>query len=424
MPNTVIVGAQWGDEGKGKIIDLLSDKADYIVRFQGGNNAGHTVEREGKVYVLHLIPSGILHKDKKCIIGNGVVIDPEALISEIEHLEKQKIKVRGRLFISNESHLIFPYHKELDSLREVKKGNKKIGTTKRGIGPCYADKVNRSGIRMIDLMDKKLFSEKLKANVEEKNLILKKIYSHEGFDYVSLCNKYLGYAEKIKDLTQDTSLTLNNALDSGKNILFEGAQGTLLDIDHGTYPFVTSSNATAGGACTGTGVSPAKIETVMGVIKAYTTRVGEGPFPTEFGKDLMDKIRKKGKEFGATTGRPRRCGWFDAVIAQHSVLVNGINALAVTKLDVLDDMDEIKICTAYKYKNKIYKNFSSDIKLLSDCECVYEDHPGWLAETAKVKSFKNLPKNAKSYIKRISELLNSKIKIISVGSGRKETIII
>lgn len=423
MPNIVVVGAQWGDEGKGKIIDLLSAGVDIIARYQGGNNAGHTVVIAKKVFVLHLIPSGVLHKNKVCIIGNGVVVDPEALIMEIEHLKKNRIKVRGRLFISGEAHIIFPYHKALDSLREIRKGKTKLGTTKRGIGPCYADKVNRCGIRMGDLLDEAAFREKLKANIADKNLIFKKIYDHEGFDCDQLAEKYMAYAKKIKPLIADTTLMLNKAIEKGKSILFEGAQGTLLDIDHGTYPFVTSSNATAGGACTGTGVSPARIEKVMGVVKAYTTRVGEGPFPTEFDEELMEKIRKKGKEFGATTGRPRRCGWFDAVIARHSVVVNGINELAVTKLDVLDETEEIKICTAYKYKGRTYTEFPSDMKVLSNCELVYEKHPGWLCQTTNIRKFNKLPKNAKKYLERISKLLNARIKIVSVGSKRKETII-
>ena len=422
MPNTVIVGAQWGDEGKGKIIDILTENVDIIARYQGGNNAGHTVVTNGKIYILHLIPSGILHKKKVCVIGNGVVVDPAALIEEIEHLNKRGIDVKNRLLVSSQAHIIFPYHKLLDELRETKKGKKKIGTTKRGIGPCYADKVNRSGIRMIDLLDEKGFCEKLKANVADKNLILKKIYGHEGFDYKKLCSQYLGYAKKIKGFITDTTLFLNKAIDKKKRVLFEGAQGTLLDIDHGTYPFVTSSNATAGGACTGTGVSPAKIDKVIGVVKAYTTRVGEGPFPTEFDEVLMDKIRKKGKEFGATTGRPRRCGWFDAVITRHSVSVNGISELAVTKLDVLDSLKEIKICTAYKYKGKTFKEFPADIKMVSGCQGVYETHPGWMTETTNIRKYSELPGNAKKYLKRIAELLNSKIKIISVGSRRKETI--
>lgn len=423
MSKAILVGAQWGDEGKGKIIDILSDKADYIVRYQGGNNAGHTVACHGKIFILHLIPSGILHKNKICIIGNGVVVDPEALITEITHLEKRGINVKKRLLISSEAHLIFPYHKMLDSLKEIKKGREKIGTTKRGIGPCYADKVNRCGIRMIDLLDEDEFKEKLKANVDEKNLILKKIYNHQELDYDKLCKQYLNYAQKIKSLITDTTTTLNKAIEEGKSVLFEGAQGTLLDIDHGTYPFVTSSNATAGGACTGAGVSPSKIDKVIAVVKAYTTRVGEGPFPTEFDQDLMEIIRKKGKEFGATTGRPRRCGWFDGVIAQHAALVNGIDELAVTKLDVLDDLSELKICTAYKYKGKTYTDFPSDVKVLSNCLPVYEKHPGWMSDTSKTRKFNDLPKNARKYLDRISELMKTKIKIVSVGSKRKETII-
>ncbi|MEI6863719.1 MAG: adenylosuccinate synthase, partial [Candidatus Omnitrophota bacterium] len=317
MPNTVILGAQWGDEGKGKVIDIYSAKADYIVRYQGGNNAGHTVVIGGEEFILHLIPSGILHKGKICIIGNGVVVDPKALLEEIETIAKQNISVDGRLLISDQAHVIFPYHRKLDELKEGKHG--KIGTTKRGIGPCYSDKVARSGIRMADLLDDKVFRSKLKDNLDEKNDIFSKIYDAPAFDFESIYAEYTAYASKIRKYVTDTGHILNEAIKKKKNVMFEGAQGTLLDVDHGTYPFVTSSNATAGGACTGTGVGPNKIDKVIGVVKAYTTRVGEGPFPTEFGPDLMDRIRKKGKEFGATTGRPRRCGWFDSIVVKHSV---------------------------------------------------------------------------------------------------------
>ena len=321
MPSSVIVGAQWGDEGKGKVIDIFAAKADYIVRYQGGNNAGHTVVIGEDSFILHLIPSGILHKNKICVIGNGVVIDPRALLEEIEMLKARGIKVDGRLFISEEAHVILPYHKLLDELKEQRK--KKIGTTKKGIGPCYADKVARSGIRIIDLMEEDTLKEKLRSNLEEKNLILEKIYGSGGFEPKSLYKEYLDYGRKIKKYVCDTKRLLNDALKDKKRVLFEGAQGTLLDVDYGTYPFVTSSNSSAGGASTGTGVGPNKIDKVIGVVKAYTTRVGEGPFPTEFDAILMEKIRQKGKEFGATTGRPRRCGWFDSVVVRHAVMVNG-----------------------------------------------------------------------------------------------------
>lgn len=419
MPNLVILGAQWGDEGKGKVIDIFARKADCIVRYQGGNNAGHTVVIDNDEFILHLIPSGILHKNKICVIGNGVVVDPKALLDEIAMLEKKGIDVDGRLLISEEAHVIFPYHKKLDELKEEKK--KKIGTTKKGIGPCYADKVARSGIRIADLFDEVVFKEKLSANLEEKNAILTKIYNVDGFYFDSICTEYLSYAKRIKKHVCNTTVVLNDAIKKKKRVLFEGAQGTLLDVDHGTYPFVTSSNSTAGGASTGSGVGPTKIGKVIGVVKAYTTRVGEGPFPTEFGKDLMDRIRTKGKEFGATTGRPRRCGWFDSVIVKHSIMVNGMDEIVVTKLDVLDDLDTIKICTKYKFEGKFYNNFPSSIRLLSACEPVYEELPGWKEDTTKITAYSKLPKNAKRYLKRVQELLKTRIVLVSVGSDRKQT---
>lgn len=419
MPNIVIVGAQWGDEGKGKVIDIFAPKADYVVRFQGGNNAGHTVVIGEDEFILHLIPSGILHKGKVCVIGNGVVIDPKALLDEIGMLDSKGITVQGRLLVSEEAHVIFPYHKKLDELKEEKK--KKIGTTKKGIGPCYADKVARSGIRMADLLNEEVFEEKLKNNLEEKNAIFTKIYNVEGYLFDSLYKEYLGYAKKLRPYICDTVSILNEAISKRKRILFEGAQGTLLDVDHGTYPFVTSSNATAGGASTGTGVGPTKIDKVIGVVKAYTTRVGEGPFPTEFPKNLMEEIRKKGREFGATTGRPRRCGWFDSVIVKHSVMVNGIDEIVVTKLDVLDDLSSLKICTAYRFNGKVFKNFPSDIEVLSGCEPVYEKLPGWRQDTTGITSYSKLPRNAKSYLKRIQQILRTKIVLVSVGSERKQT---
>jgi len=419
MPNTVIVGAQWGDEGKGKVIDIFAAKADYVVRYQGGNNAGHTVVIGKDSFVLHLIPSGILHKGKVCIIGNGVVVDPKALLEEIGTLEKEGISVNGRLFISEEAHVIFPYHKILDELKEQKL--KKIGTTKQGIGPCYADKVARSGIRMIDLLEEDTLKEKLQHNLEEKNAILTRIYNTGGFSFDSLYGEYLDYGKKIKRYICNTKQILNDAIKKKKRVLFEGAQGTLLDVDYGTYPFVTSSNSTAGGASTGTGVGPTKIDKVIGVVKAYTTRVGEGPFPTEFTPDLMEKIRQKGKEFGATTGRPRRCGWFDSLVVRHSVMINGIDEVVVTKLDVLDDLDSIKICTGYRFGGKAYTDFPSSIKVLTGCEPVYEELPGWKKDTTRVTSYSKLPPNAKNYLKRMQTLLKTKIVLISVGSERSQT---
>ncbi|MDO8536420.1 MAG: adenylosuccinate synthase [Candidatus Omnitrophota bacterium] len=419
MPNTVIIGAQWGDEGKGKVIDIYAKKADIVARYQGGNNAGHTVVIGKDSFVLHLIPSGILHKGKICVIGNGVVVDPKALLEEIAMLESKGIEIGKRLLVSRDAHVIFPYHRKLDELREAKK--KKIGTTKKGIGPCYADKVARLGIRFVDLLNEKVFKDKLNENLDEKNPVFLKIYNVEGYSFEELYEEYSGYAERIKKYICDTTVFLNNAVDKKKRVLFEGAQGTLLDVDHGTYPFVTSSNSTSGGASTGTGVGPNKIDKVIGVVKAYTTRVGEGPFPTEFSDDHMERVRTKGKEFGATTGRPRRCGWFDSIVVKHSVMVNGIDEIVVTKLDVLDDLDKLKICTAYKYNGLVYKDFPSDIEILSNCEPLYEEIPGWKKDTTGITSYARLPKNAKNYLKRIAKLLNTKIALISVGSERRQT---
>ena len=420
MPNIVLVGAQWGDEGKGKVIDLLAPHADYIVRFQGGNNAGHTVVIGDDEFVLHLIPSGILHKKKICVIGNGVVIDPKALLDEIDTLKKRGVDVAARLLISDKAHIIFPYHKRLDELKELRNTNR-LGTTKKGIGPSYADKVARSGIRTIDLLDEKTFRAKLKNILNEKNAILTRIYNDPGYNYEELAEEYLNYASRMKRYICDTAKVLNEAIEDKKQILFEGAQGTLLDVDHGTYPFVTSSSATAGGACTGTGVGPTKIDKVIGVVKAYTTRVGEGPFPTEFPQDLMKEIREKGREFGATTGRPRRCGWFDAVIVKHSVIINGIDEIVVTKLDVLDDLEKIKICTAYKYGGRIYKDFPSSLEALVDCEPVYEELPGWRSDTTRVTHYGKLPRKAKDYLKKLEKLVKSRIVLISVGSKRSQS---
>ncbi len=420
--NTVIVGTQWGDEGKGKIIDILSRKADIIVRFQGGNNAGHTVVVNEQQFILHLIPSGILHKKKICVIGNGVVIDPQVLLEEIASLKRKGIDIDSNLKISDQVHLIFPYHKIIDRLRESKRKAHKIGTTGRGIGPCYADKVSRCGIRLVDLLDKDVFREKLKSTLSEKNEIFRKIYHHHGFSFQKIYQEYLNYAKEIRKYAFDCTQFLNTAIKDGKSILFEGAQGTVLDVDFGTYPYVTSSNATAGGACIGTGVSPVDIDKIIGVAKAYTTRVGRGPFPTQFPQGLMDKVRRKGREFGATTGRPRRCGWFDAVIVGRAITVNHLKEIAVTKLDVLDGLKKIKICTAYKYRDEIYRNFPASIRVLKNCQPLYEEHPGWLKCTSSVIQFSDLPLNARRYIKRLERLLQIKVSMISVGSEREQII--
>ncbi|MBD3380269.1 MAG: adenylosuccinate synthase [Candidatus Omnitrophica bacterium] len=417
---TVLVGAQWGDEGKGKVIDILTRDVQYVVRYQGGNNAGHTVVIGENKYVLHLIPSGILHEGKICVIGHGVVVDPKALINEIEILKQQGIQTAGRLKISDKAHIIFPYHKRIDELRESKRKKGKIGTTKKGIGPCYGDKVSRIGIRMGELYDPDFFRTRLEDNIEEKNPMLKE-GGFEEFDAKSIYREYLEYADLLKEYICDTTKLLNEALERGDSILFEGAQGTYLDVDYGTYPYVTSSNSTAGGACTGGGVGPSRIDRVVGVVKAYTTRVGEGPFPTEFGEDLMDRIREKGGEFGATTGRARRCGWFDSVLVRQSVAINGIDQVAITKIDVLDELESIKICTGYRYKGKIYNNIPGDPNFLEECEPVYEEHPGWKEDTSEKTSYADLPENARKYLARIEELIGTDIMLVSVGKSRKQT---
>lgn len=424
MSNTVLVGTQWGDEGKGKIIDVLAPDVDFIVRFQGGNNAGHTVWIKDEKFILHLIPSGILRPGKQCVIGNGVVIDPCILFQEINNLEKRKVKVKGRLFISEEAHLIFPYHRLLDKLKEIQRGDARIGTTGRGIGPAYIDKVTRTGIRVVDLLYPNLFKQKLKVNVEEINRILKGFYKEPTISYDKLLKEYLGYASKLKSYITNTSILLNNAISKKKNILFEGAQGTLLDVDFGTYPFVTSSNSTAGGACIGTGVGPTKMDRVIGVVKVYTTRVGEGPFPTEFSAILNAQIRERGGEYGATTGRPRRCGWLDMVMVKHAVTVNGIAEVALTKLDVLSGLKKIKICVAYKYKNKTLKTFPTNIELLKKVKPVYQELPGWDEDITEIKKFNDLPKNARQYVKRIEKISGTKARVIAVGLERDQRILI
>ena len=420
--NTVVVGAQWGDEGKGKIIDILSRDVDWVVRYQGGNNAGHTVVKAAGEFVLHLIPSGIFHPKVKCVIGNGVVVDPQALIEEIRGLEKKGFSVKGRLFVSDRAHLILPYHKAYDRLREDKKGFTKIGTTGRGIGPSYGDKALRCGIRVADLYDPAVFRDKLQRTLLEKNEIFRKIFNFKGFAFKDIHAQYLAYAKVMKPYVCDTVLLLNNAVAKKKKILFEGAQGTHLDVDHGTYPYVTSSYVTAGGAAVGTGVPPNVIHNVIGVVKAYTTRVGEGPFPTEFGPQLMQEIRKKGKEFGATTGRPRRCGWFDAVLVRYSSLVNGINEIAVTKLDVLDDLKELKICVGYKYKGKRYNSYPASLSIQRGAVPVYETHPGWQSDTSGTRTLKALPVNARKYLNRLTQLVGAPITLLSVGSHEDQTL--
>lgn len=420
--NTVVIGTQWGDEGKGKIVDLLTEGADCVVRYQGGHNAGHTVVIKGEKYVLHLIPSGIMHKGRICLIGSGAVIDPKSLFNEIDMLTKRGIDLKGRIFVSESAHVIMPYHQALDILTEKAKKGKKIGTTGLGIGPAYTDKYARTGIRIGDLFDKDVFEERLDLNLSMKNFLLRKMYLHPGFSKKKIVDEYMGYAKRMKEIACDISLLLNNFMNDGKNILFEGAQGTMLDIDWGTYPYVTSSNSTIGGLFTGLGVDPRKIDRIMGVAKAYTTRVGEGPMLTEFPSGMQEIMRDEGKEFGATTGRPRRCGWFDAVVVRYAVRINGINEICLTKIDILDKLKKIKICTGYRYKNKILKEFPSQMGVLARCKPVYEEVPGWEESLAGKKLYQELPENAKKYIKKIEELVGIKVSLISVGEGREQSI--
>lgn len=421
--NIVVGGAQWGDEGKGKLIDILSQDADITVRYQGGNNAGHTVVVGEKQYVFHLIPSAILHRDKVCVIGNGVVIDPAALLSELRELQKQKISVTPNKFkIAANAHIIMPYHRVLDGLREKKRKNR-IGTTGRGIGPCYADKVARCGIRMIDLLNPKILKSKLEDNLREKNEIFRKVYGQNGYTLSKTYREYLNYGKILKPFICDTAIFLNKAIDQGKKILFEGAQGAFLDIDFGTYPYVTSSNSTAAGACAGTGVSPVKIHKTISAVKAYTTRVGEGPFPTEFSAKLEGEIRTKGKEFGATTGRPRRCGWFDSVLVKYAAMLNGTTELAIMKLDVLDELKVIKVCTAYRYKGKIVKDFPLDYDAFSKAVPVYSELPGWQSPISGIRNYDKLPLNARRYVEYLEKLIGVKVKYISIGSKRDEMIV-
>jgi adenylosuccinate synthase len=420
--NTILVGAQWGDEGKGKIIDVLTEQADVVVRTQGGNNAGHTVFIGKKKYVLHLIPSGILRKKKICVIGNGVVVDPVGLVEEIEGLRKLGVKIDRNLFVSETAHVVFPYHRELDAQREVLKGKNKIGTTKRGIGPAYGDKAARVGLRMIDLVNTERFEEKLETKINENNEVLK-AFGAAPLSFKEVYASYRKAADYLRPFVTNTVILLHEAVRRGDDMLFEGAQGTFLDIDHGTYPYVTSSNTTAGGACTGSGVAPNRMDRVVGVMKAYTTRVGEGPLPTE-NAEIADMLHAMGREFGATTGRPRRCGWFDSVATRHSTMVNGINDLAVTNLDGLDTVESIKVCIGYRDGKKKYDYVPNDVEVLARCEPVYAEFPGWRTPTHDAKSWKDLPAKARSYLKALAELSDAKLFIASVGPGREQTIFV
>ena len=425
MSTLVIVGSQWGDEGKGKITDLLSEEADIIVRYQGGCNAGHTVVKGDEQYIFHLIPSGILHEGVKCLIGNGVVVDPQSLLQEIESLKKKNIEIDSNLLIDFKAHIVLPYHKSLDEIKEAKRGKDKIGTTKRGIGPAYADKIARTGIRMIDLIDEKLLPKKLENNLNEKDTIFEKLYGFKISDQKKkdILKKYKKYGQLLKKYVTDVSLYLNQAINEDKKILFEGAQGTLLDVDHGTFPFVTSSNPIAGGACVGTGVGPTKIDRVMGITKAYTTRVGRGPFPTEMQGELEEYTRQKGGEFGATTGRPRRCGWFDAVLVNYAVRINGMDSMVLTKIDVLSDFDKIKICTSYKYNGETINEFPVNLETLQNCIPIYEEMEGWKGDISQITKYEDLPRQLKDYINRIEKLVKTKVVIVSVGPKRSQTII-
>jgi adenylosuccinate synthase len=422
MSTVVLVGAQWGDEGKGKVTDFLAEKADLVVRYQGGNNAGHTVVVGDREFKLHLIPSGILYPEKICVIGSGMVIDPGVLLQEMEALKNKGISI-DNLRISDRAHVIFPYHQRLDQVEEERRGDNKIGTTVRGIGPAYMDKSARAGIRMVDLLDPDEFASLLEVNIEEKNHLLTKVYGMKALDYSSILAEYRGYAENLARYVADDSLLINEAFKKGQNVLFEGAQGTLLDIDHGTYPYVTSSHPTAGGACLGAGVGPTKIDRVIGVAKAYTTRVGEGPFATELEDDTGAYIRTQGGEFGTTTGRPRRCGWFDGVVARYAVRINGLDYLAITKLDVLSGLEKVKICTGYNYRGRVIEEFPASLRVLEECVPVYEEFDGWQDDITSAKTLSDLPISARRYLERISEAAGVPIALIGVGSRRSQTIL-
>jgi adenylosuccinate synthase len=424
MPNVGVVGVQWGDEGKGKIIDIMSSYADVIVRFQGGANAGHTIVAEGRRIILHLIPSGILHEGKYCIIGNGVVLDPEVFEKEVIELKELGfIKDDKKLLVSGLAHVIMPYHKKLDALRESK-GKRKIGTTGRGIGPAYEDKISRMGIRVIDLLDKKVFSEKVKQNLEIKNFMIKKYYKDEGFQARKIIKEFGEYRKLLKRYTVDSTAFLHKSIEQKKAILFEGAQGTYLDIDHGTYPYVTSSNTVSGNMFSGSGAPPTSIDYILGICKAYTTRVGEGPFPTELFGEEGELIRKIGDEYGATTGRPRRCGWFDAVIVKRAVKTNGIKGLSMMKLDVLDTFDKIKICVKYRIGKRSFTQPPMSLDDLSRCEPLYEEMDGWETSTRGITKYENLPLKARRYLQRLSELVEARIDVVSTGPERESTIIL
>lgn len=421
MATVVVVGTQWGDEGKGKITDYLAEQANVVARYQGGNNAGHTIFIQGQEFKLHLIPSGIFYHDKICVMGNGMVIDPKALLREIGYLRDRGVSV-DNLRISDRAHLVLPYHVKLDELEEESKGNSKLGTTKRGIGPAYMDKAARVGIRMVDLMDADDFSEKLQRNLAEKNRLLEKVYGEPTFDFETVRDEYLGYAEALRPFVTDTSVVLNKAIDAGRDVLFEGAQASMLDIDQGTYPYVTSSNPVAGGVCIGSGVGPTKIDKVIGVVKAYSTRVGDGPFPTELLDETGEHIRQVGKEFGVSTGRSRRIGWFDTLVVRHARRVSGLTAMAITRLDILTGIKELNICTGYRYQGQVFTEFPTSLRVLAACEPIYETLPGWTEDITGVRSFEELPVNTQHYIQKISEVTGVPVAIFSIGPNRDQTV--
>jgi adenylosuccinate synthase len=420
MSSVVVIGTQWGDEGKGKITDYLAESAEVVARYQGGNNAGHTILIENMKYKLHLIPSGIFYSDKICVIGNGLVIHPSALLDEIQYIHDNGFST-ANLRISDRAHVIMPYHLLLDELEEERKGDNKIGTTKKGIGPAYVDKASRSGIRIADLMDAAEFEKKTRRMVAEKNVLIEQVFGRKGLDVEEIIEQYLSYAEVLRPYVTDTSVVLNDAIDGGRRVLFEGAQGVMLDIDQGTYPYVTSSNPTAGGVCIGSGVGPTKINQVIGVAKAYTTRVGDGPFPTELNNETGDWIREKGHEYGTTTGRPRRVGWFDSVVVRHARRVSGITGLSLNSIDVLSGLDTVKICTSYRLDGKVIDHYPANLNTLARCEAVYEEMPGWSEDITGARSLDDLPTNARHYLERVSELTGIPIAIFSVGRNREQT---
>lgn len=420
MSTVVVVGTQWGDEGKGKITDFLADKADVVARYQGGNNAGHTILIENKKYKLTMVPSGIFNQNKLCVIGNGMVINPGALVEEIQYIRDNGFST-DNLKISDRAHVIMPYHLVLDGLEEDRKGDNKIGTTRKGIGPCYMDKAARNGIRIADLMDAEEFESRVRSIIIEKNQLIEQVYGGAHLNADSIVADYLGFAEVLRKYVTDTSVILNDAIDAGQKVLFEGAQGVMLDIDQGTYPYVTSSNPSAGGVCIGSGVGPSKIQQVIGVAKAYTTRVGDGPFPTEQDNEIGQMIRDKGHEYGTVTGRPRRVGWFDTVVVRHARRVSGITGLSLNSLDVLTGLETVKICTGYKLRGEVIDTYPASLKMVSECEAIYEEHPGWSEDISGAKTLEDLPVNTRNYLNRVSELTGIPIAIFSVGRNREQT---